>query len=124
MTHQEEQENLLDKIPVRNHKWEEESEKEGGDPIVKIKIPRFKSKVGKKFCKWIKKSQTYGVKLDRRGSMAWRLCDGKNTVRFIAERLQEKFGEEVEPAHERVAELLAIMELNGLITYKNVKDDS
>jgi hypothetical protein len=120
------EENLLDKIPVRIHEWEEDSEGVDVDeePQVSIKVPRFKSRAGEKFCKWIKKSPTYGVKLDRYGSEAWRLCDGKNTVRFIAKALHEKFGEEVEPVNDRVAKLMTILELNGLITYKKVKDDS
>ena len=118
MARRKQNKNVLDMIPVRLHEWEE------GDDAVSIKVPRFKSRLGMRFCRWLKKIPTINVNPDKHSSEAWRLCDGKNTVRFIAQSLHEKFGEEVEPPYERVSELMSIMELNGLITYKNVKDDS
>ncbi len=128
MTSQKRKEdNILDMIPGRVHEWVEEKvegEGEVGEVRVRVKVPRFKSGVGKRFCKWLKKSPTYDVKLDRYGSEAWKLCDGINDVGTIAESLLEKFGEDVEPVYERVAQLISIMEINGLITYKKVKDDS
>jgi len=39
-------------------------------------------------------------------------------VREIGNSLKEKFGEDVEPVNERVAELFNIMEANRLISYK------
>lgn len=113
----EQNKNVLDMIPVRLHEWEE------GEDAVIIKVPRFKSRFGMRFCRWLKKTPMINVKPDRHSSEAWRLCDGKNTVRSIADSLSVKFGDEVEPAYERVSELMGIMEMNGLITYKNVKDD-
>jgi hypothetical protein len=127
MARKRREENLLDKVPVRTREWLEERKEDGdskGETTVKIKIPRFNSRAGKRFCLWIKKSPTYGINLDAIGSEAWRLCDGNNTVRYIADSLHEKFEEEVEPAYERVCELMGIMEMNGLITYKNVKDNN
>jgi hypothetical protein len=107
-----EQQNLLEMVPVRVYEWEE-------NEIVKVKIPRFKSKVGKRFCRAFKKEQTYNVNLDKYGSEAWKLCDGDRTIEAIGSALKEKFGDEVEPVNERIAELFQIMEANGLITYKN-----
>jgi hypothetical protein len=118
MAREKQDKNVLDMTPSRLHEWEVVED------IVKVQVSRFKSRLGKRFCRWLKKSPTINVNLDKHSSEAWRLCDGQNTVRYIAESLHEKFGDEVEPAYERVAELMGIMELNGLITYKNVKDDS
>lgn len=106
-----EEKNTLDMIPVRKYKW-----KEG--EVVTVFVPRFRSRVGKRFCRAIKKESTYNVNLDKLGSFAWKLCDGERTVGAIGNALKEKFGEEVEPVYERVAELFNIMEANGLITYK------
>ena len=118
MTQKKKDKNILDMIPTRLHEWEE------GEGIVKVKVPRFKSRMGKRFCRWLKKSPTYDVNLDKYGSEAWKLCNGTNDVGTIAESLLETFGEDVEPVYERVAKLLSIMEINGLITYKNVNSDS
>lgn len=117
MVKKKEARNILDMIPIRKCEWEE-------NDIIKVMMPRFKSRIGKRFCKLLKKKGTYKIKLDKRGSEAWKLCDGKKTVKNIADELKEKFGEEVEPAYERVAELMNIMESNGLITYKKVKNNS
>jgi hypothetical protein len=119
MTRKKEAENILDKVPQRMHEWEEDEEK----GTVIVKLPRFRSRLGKKFCSLIKKEQTYNVKLDEKNSYVWKLCDGKRKVREIAESLLEKYGDEVKPVNERVGELFHIMESNRLITYKNKKDD-
>jgi hypothetical protein len=118
MAREKQDKNLLDMIPARVYEWEEREDN------VRVKVPRFKSRLGMRFCKWLKKSPTYDVKLDKYGSEAWKLCNGINDVGTIAECLLQKFGEDVQPAYDRVAKLISIMEINGLITYKNVKDDS
>jgi hypothetical protein len=112
MGRKKETRNILDMIPLRSYEWEE---KEG---TISIKVPKFRSKLGDKFCSLIKKERTYKVNLDKYGSYAWKLCDGKRTVREIGNSLKEKFGEDVEPVNERVAELFNIMEANRLISYK------
>ena len=111
MTKQKKKENVLDKIPIRQYEWDENGN-------VTIKVPRFRSNIGQKFCKVIKKGATYNVHLDKHGSLAWRLCDGKRTVGDIGRSLALEFGEEVEPVFLRVSELFNILEANKLITYK------
>lgn len=109
--------NILDMIPIRAHEWEEKD-------TVSVKVPRFRSKLGQKFCGLIKKEPTYRVNLDKYGSYVWKLCDGERTVRAIGKALSEKYGKEVEPVFERLGELFHIMEANKLITYKRVNNDS
>jgi hypothetical protein len=111
--------NILDMVPQRSFDWEED-EKKG---TVIVKMPRFRSRLGKKFCSLIKKDQTYNVKLDEKNSFIWKLCDGKRSVREIAKSVFDKYGEEVEPLYQRIGELFHIMESNRLITYKKKKDD-
>jgi hypothetical protein len=109
--------NILNMIPVRNYEWEEKEK-------VSVLVPRFRSKIGQKFCKMIKKETTYKVNLDDCSSDAWRLCNGKRTVLEIAKELEKKYKEKVEPANLRVAELFNILEANKLIRYKNLKSHS
>jgi hypothetical protein len=118
MGKEKEEKNILDLIPVRSYEWEE-------DEIVYVKVPRFRSTLGQKFCELIKKKDTtYNVKLDKYGSLAWKLIDGKKTVRKIGKALSAEFKDEVEPVFQRVAELFNIMEANKLITYKKNENNS
>jgi hypothetical protein len=109
--------NILDLIPVRNYKWEEKEN-------VSVLVPRFRSRLGKGICKFLRKEPHYRINLDERSSLAWKLSNGKRTVLDIAKELEKKFKEEVEPANVRVAELFQIMESNKLIRYKNIENHS
>lgn len=117
MAKKKDKRNILSMIPVRNYEWEE-------DETVSVLVPRFRSKVGQKFCKLIKKETNFKVKLDDRSSDAWKLSDGKRTVLDIAKELEKRYKERVEPANLRVAELFNILEANKLIRYKNLKNHS
>lgn len=117
MTKKKEKRNILEMVPVRNYEWEEKEK-------VSVLVPRFRSRLGQRFCKLIKKESTYKVNLDERSSDAWKLSNGKRTVLEIARELERKYGEKVEPANVRVAELFQIMESNKLIMYKNIENHS
>ncbi|MEE9151115.1 MAG: PqqD family protein [Thermoplasmata archaeon] len=117
MAKKKETRNILDMIPFRLNEW-------GEKETVTVKVPRFKSKLGKKFGKLVKKESTYNVNLDKFCSFVWKLCDGKRTVKEIGLILDKEYGEEVEPVYERLAELFNIMEANKLIIYKRVNNDS
>ncbi len=41
------------------------------------------------------------IHLDEFGSLVWSLCDGNHTVREIARKLEETFGDSVHPGEER-----------------------
>jgi hypothetical protein len=109
--------NILRMIPVRNYEWEEKER-------VSVLVPRFRSKLGQRFCRLIKKEPTFKVNLDERSSDAWKLADGERTVLEIAKELEKKYKEKVDPANIRVSELFNIMESNKLIRYKNIENHS
>jgi hypothetical protein len=109
--------NILNMVPIRNYQWEEKEK-------VSVLVPRFRSKIGQRFIRLLKKDIHYKVNLDDRSSDAWKLSDGMRTVKEIAVILEKKYGEKVEPANERVAELFNILESNRLIRYKNPKNHS
>ncbi len=108
--------NLLEFIPIRQFEWKENN-------LITVKVPRFRSKLGRKFCGLIKKEFTFNVNLDKYSSYTWKLCDGERTVREIRDLLKQEFGEEVEPVNERLGELLRIMERNRLITLKRPENN-
>jgi hypothetical protein len=87
---------ILDRIPSRDRDFLVEEEK------VIVLVPRFDGPLGS----WITKrlsNPCYRVRLDQFGTEVWNLCDGRKTVREIASTLRQKFGEDIEPAEERVA---------------------
>ena len=65
------------------------------------------------------KKPYYKVKLDEIGSFTWLQCDNRRTVKDIGKKMQEKFGEKVEPLYDRLTFFLAQLERNRFISYKN-----
>jgi len=62
--------------------------------LVEIKVPKFKSKIGKSFCNFIRKENTFYAKMDKIGSLVWKESDGKKSVKNILENLKKKFPDE------------------------------
>jgi len=81
-------EEILRWIPTRNPilEWSTNTE-----DLVEIKVPKFKSNIGKSFCKLLKKEETFIAKMDKIGSLVWRHSDGAKTVKDILEILKKKY---------------------------------
>ena len=81
-------EEILRWIPTRNPilEWSTNTE-----DLVEIKVPKFKSNIGKSFCKLLKKEETFIAKMDKIGSLVWRHSDGVNTVKDILEILKKEY---------------------------------
>ena len=62
--------------------------------LVEITVPKFYSNMGKSFCKIIKKDNTFNAKMDKIGSIVWKNCDGKTTVKKILETLEKEYPDE------------------------------
>lgn len=58
--------------------------------LVHVKVPKFESNIGKKFCRLIKKENTFVANMDEIGSVVWKHCDGKTTVREILALLEKE----------------------------------
>ena len=108
--------NLLDLKPVRSCEWE------GDGECVSLVIPRFRFPLLRKWLLPRLKNPYYRVKLDVIGTLVWKACDGKTTVREIAERLRSHFGERVEPVYDRLSFFLSQLERGGFISYPEVKE--
>ncbi len=55
------------------------------------------------------------VSLDKFGSFVWDLCDGHHSVQEICDRLEERFGEEVQPAVERTVVFVQMLFKNEFV---------
>lgn len=88
--------------------FEWSTNKEG---LVEIKVPKFQSNFGKSFCNIIKKENTFTANLDKLGSLIWKNCDGKNTVKQILKIVKKGFPKE-KNIDQRL--FLFIQQMNGL----------
>jgi hypothetical protein len=107
--------NLLDLIPVQNILW-----KENEQGFIVLLKPKFKNPFLAKHLLPKLKRPHYKVKLDEVGSFLWKQCDGKKTVKQIAEILKNHFGDKVDPLYERLGLFLQNLEKNKFIQYKNL----
>ena len=102
------EEEFLEFIPVRNDfKWDEDK-----DGLVKIIVPKFNTKLGKSFCKTIKKDQHFTAKMDSLGSFVWKNCDGKKTVKDILKIVEKNFSKEENLKNRFILFLQQIQNLN------------
>jgi len=84
------EEEFLKYVPKRaDLEWS--TNKEG---LVEIKTPKFTSTFGKSFCKIIKKDDTFTAKMDKIGSIVWKNCNGKNSVKVIIGKVKKAFPKE------------------------------
>lgn len=104
--------NLLERVPRRARKWEEDAEGR-----VTILEPRYGSnRIGR----WIAgrlRARPIRIRLDDLGSTVWKACDGASDVAAIVARLRTEFGDAIEPAHDRLATFLRHLERNRFIEW-------
>ena len=106
--------NLLNLIPVQNIKC-----KKNEEGLIVLLKPKFKNPFLTKHILPRLKKPNYKISLDDIGSYIWALCDGNRTVKEIAKRLKDKFGEKIEPLYDRLSLFLQSLEKNNFIEYKN-----
>jgi hypothetical protein len=54
-------------------------------------VPKFTGKVGKTFCKVLRRDDVFTANLDALGSVIWKQCDGTKTVQQILEVVSKEF---------------------------------
>jgi len=57
-------------------------------------VPKFTGKVGKSFCKILRREDVFTANLDALGSMIWKQCDGTRSVQQILEVITKEFPKE------------------------------
>ena len=103
---------FLTYIPARlDYEWSVDEE-----GLVKIKIPKFTSSLGKSFLKIIKKDDKFTANMDKIGSIVWKNSDGKKTVNDILEILKKEFPSENE-IDQRLYLFLQQMRALNYLTY-------
>lgn len=95
--------------PLRQAPWVIENN------LVIIQTPKFYGKLGKAFCRLIRRPPHIDLHLDDLGSLVWKKCDGKHTVDAIFHILQAQFQEK--DLEDRLVQFLYDLNKNGLLTY-------
>lgn len=106
-------ENYLDRIPLRNEKYNRSAE----DGKVTLEIEN-KGVWNRIFQKLLKKPKISYVHLDEFGSFVWSVTDGEKTIAEIGADVKEKFGDEAEPLYDRLAKYFQILESYGFVCFK------
>jgi hypothetical protein len=106
---------MLALTPFRKieHKVEE-------DGNITLLYPKFKNKGVSKYMLG-NRSPYIKMKLDELGTATWLLIDGKTRVEKIALELSEKFGEKINPVHDRLGKFLSQLYNNKYISFKEVQ---
>ncbi|MCK5571251.1 MAG: PqqD family protein [Bacteroidetes bacterium] len=97
--------NLLALIPERSVEWELRD-----DGLVVLLVPKFRHPL---LVRWVVprlRTPVLRVKLDSVGSFIWEHCDGRRTVQSIAGKFREKFGDKIDPRHDRLALFFQMLE--------------
>ncbi len=106
-------ENYLERIPMRNEKYNW-TEKDG---IVTLEIEN--KGIFNKVCQLIlRKPKISYVHLDETGSFIWPLLDGEKSITDLGKDVDAHFGEKAHPLYERLAKYFQILESYGFITWK------
>ncbi len=108
---------LLGIRPVRLAEWVEEDER-----VVLVRpapTSRGLRRVTDAVSYWLSPRR---VRLDELGSFAWRLLDGRHTVREAVDALRERFGEAAEPAEERLGVFVRTLRHQGFLAYPEWDD--
>lgn len=104
--------NVFDLVPVRRAAWEEKD----GRVVVERPRPDRRS-LGAVF-EWLGFYMSVPkIRLDEKGSETWKLLDGNRTVSTVVRDMRERFGDEVEPAEERVGRVVQVFHQEDLISY-------
>jgi hypothetical protein len=104
-------------IPVQLAKYNTNS-----DNNITLLLPKFKNQTLRFLLIPRNHSQDIHIKLDVFGTSTWLLIDGKNSVENICTKMRQQFGENIEPAEERVTKFLTKLYDNRYITYKQLLD--
>lgn len=106
---------LLELTPLSKIEHQEES-----DNLITLLYPKFKNPKVSKFMLG-GKSPYIHLKLDEIGTASWLLIDGKKNVEKIAEELVVKFGEKINPVHDRLGKFLTQLYTNKYISFKELQ---
>jgi len=105
--------NFYHLIPLQNIKWEKDDQ-----GLVTLLKPKFKNPFLVRYLLPRLKNPHFRIKLDTVGSFIWIQCNGRRTVKELAENLEAKFGDKVKPVDERLMLFLQNLEKHCFIIYQ------
>jgi len=104
---------LPERVPERNRRW-----LSSGPGDVRVLEPRYgHTALGRWLARNLRRPDIE-IKLDELGSAVWEACDGRATVGDIVRHVRDRFGDRIEPAHERLGRFLHQLARNRLIRWK------
>jgi len=104
--------NLLGLAPVRLADWEVAD----GKVIVFRPRPSTQGLRGL-LDRFFHRMSASRIRLDEVGGRAWEALDGRRTVAEVASVLRDEFGGRVDPAEERLGQLIWLLRKEGLLGY-------
>ncbi len=107
--------NFLDYIPVRKIEWQQDEK--GRVYLIKEKT---RNKLLKKIIDFFGKSRFFRIHLDRIGSCAWLLTDGKRSIYDIHREMKAEFGEELHQSEQRLCFFFAMLQKNKFLDFDNL----
>lgn len=109
--------NLLELVPERIVGHET-----GEDGIVTVHAPRFHNRILKRLIEPRLKRPHMMIRLDEIGTAVWEQVDGIRNVAEIGAIMRERFGERIEPCHDRLAVFFTQLELSRFIHWRNLEE--
>jgi hypothetical protein len=89
------------------------------DGSITLLKPKFQNPLLVKYLLPQIKRKHFKIHLDEIGTAVWKLCNGTNSAGFIAEKINQEFGDKVKPAFDRVGKFLRQLQTAKLIELKN-----
>ncbi len=109
---------ILKTYPVQRYEWEEKNE------LITVLVKKPLNLIEKVFFRKML-NKPFRIDLDKVGSFVWKNCTGDKTVGEIVQLCKEEFGDEVEPAEERVKLFIEQLNKNRMIQlFMKVSDNN
>lgn len=89
--------------------------------LIDVLVPKFTDRVLGKILQPRLRNKYIRANLDEFGSETWLLINGNNKVSEIADKLTEKFGDKIQPVHQRLTIFLTQLYNAGFITFLELK---
>ncbi len=110
--------NYLEMHPYRSYQYEIRS-----DGLVDVLVPKFTSRFARKYILPRMKNPYFRANMDALGSYLWLNIDGKTKVSTLIDKMVERFGDQIQPATERVLLFLTQLYNAGFISFFELKKE-
>ena len=109
--------NLLEVTPVRLAEWDERDGR-----VIVVRPQSTRAGLLGLVDRFLYLLSAKRIRLDAFGSFTWLQLNGERSVGQVVALLREEFGEEVEPAEERLGHLVRVFRREGLVAYRGWDD--